>query len=918
MECYIDNKPINILSMSNRTFNTLQRIGIHTVKELYELDPTTIVTLPNIGKVTINEIEKVKQKLNEGRIIPGDSYEANLLEKSKKTEKLQNEIFYNSQGILCFDISIERLKPFVRGYNCLKKAGFNYISQIIGMDTEELCKIKNMGKKTAQDIISEVNNIEFKIVDEDEFEKGDIYSKIHEKMSNQDKTILNLCMKKANAIFDVRFNEQNSLAKEFQLIISKTLELDNKGNMNDMLNKMVFDDNFKLFNNILIRSIMEKVKSFEYGCSRKILNSIYGEVFDEKNINKIISKLLEENELISTENGIEFFYPSIKEYIENMPEGRDRYVLESRSKGDTFEEIGKILEISRERVRQIQNKVFQGIDHIYEDRYKQVFLDYKFDKELFCYGFNQNELCYIYLETKYKREKSKYKQIEKLENDESYPFEFRRAGEKIVHRNELNIDGNYILKERTEIANFVAKTYCRDKTKFTDFVELYNIFLEINGLKLEDKLQIVAGTYENKFAKWKNILWNNHSSFRYYEFEKYDFNELLKAIDFYQYKDVEISTLKFFKEHLDVMKDYDIRDEYELHNLLKKVVDIGNIDVSFSRMPHIVFGKADTSKQVYDLLLQCASDRKISIDDFAEKYEEEYGVKVPSVKANYLEPIDKYLHDGLYEIRVKPLEDEAYKKLKLILNEDYYTINKLKAIFKNVHSNNNDINAYTIKQLGFNIYKDYVISTRYKSAVEYFRRLLSVDIFKLDNLETSIIYNGTFNAELYRKRENYDIIEYAPGSYISFNRLKTANIEKKDIVEFIDAVYNFVPTNEYFSIKSILNDGFDNKLFDLGFDNWFYASLITEDKKRFSYGKFGLTKVFILGNKEITFSKFIEDLVIESSSMELEDIINLLMDKYGCYIKRDKLIELIKSTSLYYNKIIEKVYIDYEIYLEEI
>lgn len=918
MEGYIDNKPINILSMSNRTFNTLQRIGIHTIKELYELDPTTIITLPNIGKVTINEIEKVKQKLNEGRIISADSYEAHLLERSQRSEKLQNRTFYNSQGILCFDISIERLKAFVRGYNCLKKAGFNYISQIIGMDTEKLCEIKNMGKKTAQDIVLAVNNIEFKIVEDNELQKSDISSTIHENMNNQDKTRLNLCMKKANSIFYIRINEQNLLANEFKFIISKTSELDIKGNVNYMLNKMIFDDNFKLFNNIVVRSIMEKVKSFEYGCSRKILISIYSEIFDEKNINKIISKLLAENKLRSTENGIEFLYPSIKEYIENMSEGRDKYVLKCRSEGNTFEEIGKILEISRERVRQIQNKVFQGIDHVYEDRYKQVFVDYKFDKESFCYGFNQNELCYIYLEIKYKREKSKYKQIEKLENDEVYPFEFRRAGEKITHRNELNIDGEYILKERTEIANFVAKTYCKDKTKFIDFVELYNIFLEINGLKLEDKLQVFARTYENKFAKWKNILWNNHSSFRYYEFKEYDFIELLEAIDFYQYKDVEISTLKFFKEHLDVMKDYDIRDEYELHNLLKKVVDVSNLDISFSRMPHIVFGKADISKQVYNLLLQCASDKKISIDDFAEKYEEEYGVKAQSVKANYVASIDKYLHYGFYEIRVKPLEGQVYKKLKLILNEDYYTINKIKAIFKSVHSNNDDINAYTIKQLGFNIYKDYVISNRYKSAIEYFRNLLSVDIFKLENFQSSIIYNGTFNAELYRKREYYDIIEYNPGSYISFNRLKTVNVQKKDIVDFVDAVYDFVSPNEYFSIKSILDDGFDNKLFNLGFDNWFYASLIAEDKKRFSYGKFGLTKVFILGTKEITFSKFIEDLVIKNDSMELEDIIALLMDKYGCHIKRDKLVELIKSTSLYYNKIMDKVYMDYEIYLEEI
>lgn len=36
---------------------------------------------------------------------------------------------------------------------------------------------------------------------------------------------------------------------------------------------------------------------------------------------------------------------------------------------------------------------------------------------------------------------------------------------------------------------------------------------------------------------------------------------------------MEITSLKLFRDYPDLMREYDIRDEYELHNLLKKLVN---------------------------------------------------------------------------------------------------------------------------------------------------------------------------------------------------------------------------------------------------------------------------------------------------------------------------------------------------------
>ena len=53
----------------------------------------------------------------------------------------------------------------------------------------------------------------------------------------------------------------------------------------------------------------------------------------------------------------------------------------------------------------------------------------------------------------------------------------------------------------------------------------------------------------------------------------------------------EFSTLKIFRDYPELMKEYDIRDEYELHNYLKKIWPSENASVKFGRMPTINVGE---------------------------------------------------------------------------------------------------------------------------------------------------------------------------------------------------------------------------------------------------------------------------------------------------------------------------------------
>lgn len=52
------------------------------------------------------------------------------------------------------DLELDELELSVRSYNCLRRAGVNRVSDIIRMDYDQLTKLRNMGKKSHDEIIA--------------------------------------------------------------------------------------------------------------------------------------------------------------------------------------------------------------------------------------------------------------------------------------------------------------------------------------------------------------------------------------------------------------------------------------------------------------------------------------------------------------------------------------------------------------------------------------------------------------------------------------------------------------------------------------------------------------------------------------------------------------------------------------------
>ena len=66
------------------------------------------------------------------------------------------------------EMTIEELDLSVRSFNCLKRAGINTVEDLISKSEEEMMKVRNLGKKSLEEVISKLQSLAFNLTHDDE------------------------------------------------------------------------------------------------------------------------------------------------------------------------------------------------------------------------------------------------------------------------------------------------------------------------------------------------------------------------------------------------------------------------------------------------------------------------------------------------------------------------------------------------------------------------------------------------------------------------------------------------------------------------------------------------------------------------------------------------------------------------------
>lgn len=131
------------------------------VGQVTDLDRLTIEVWTD-GTCTAKEAvslaaKVVTEHLNLFVDLSGDAYSGEIM--VEKDDKGKEKVL---------EMTIEELDLSVRSFNCLKRAGINTVEDLISKTEEEMMKVRNLGRKSLEEVVAKLASLGFGLSEEDE------------------------------------------------------------------------------------------------------------------------------------------------------------------------------------------------------------------------------------------------------------------------------------------------------------------------------------------------------------------------------------------------------------------------------------------------------------------------------------------------------------------------------------------------------------------------------------------------------------------------------------------------------------------------------------------------------------------------------------------------------------------------------
>lgn len=636
---------------------------------------------------------------------------------------------------------------------------------------------------------------------------------------------------------------------------------------------------------------------------RGALEDIAGGV---EEIDRILEELKRNRVIEETQRGYVRYLPWATDCITHLKSQRGAEALSFRLQGMTLELAGKMLDVTRERARQLEVKALGELPEVRESRYSYWFNNYELEKKDFTYIFDLSDSSYNYIKLYLSEKNDNKKSIIDLFDDELLTNNSLVRLESIARQYCVMMGGKYIPISRDHILKRLLEMRYSDKDcTVPKLLDEYSDFINDRGL-VRNHPQLVFNelhVLEAWLDRKNYIIAGQNKKVRFYDHNEYDFSNLFKQLDLSRFANKLISTKILFDAHPEVMDEYNIKNENELHNLFRRYENLATRDdIVVNRMPNITIGEVDIEKQVVQLLYKAAP---ISKNDFAVLYSEAYGVEPMTFLSNYPEFFAKYDNHGVLDIAQESMNDVELKYMSESLSSDFYFMEDVEEKYTDIFPGGNvqRVNPLNLRKLGFNVYSNYIVRNTYGTADEYFNALVMNEAgFDMDELDSRMVYVQSFYATLEKRRVAFDIVEIEKGRYIPFEKLaeKYAFIKKSDLEEYADKLPEYVK-NEVFTVKYARNIGFTSVLDDLDESDWFLSALLRANKS-INYRKVGDGIIFSHNRDSVDSTYFLRQIVERHQPLTIEEIIKYAEDIYGIKLVRHKVVGLIDRCGMIYDR----------------
>lgn len=704
--------------------------------------------------------------------------------------------------------------------------------------------------------------------------------------------------------------------KLFQILFREVTEIgfenvDFEKHQSDIFNYLDIDYFFSYFSDedreeILIQVLKKERRDLNLFSLKKILSEII--VFDLNKHMFYLEQLSKYGFVKYMPTGIRFNTPTIDDFIKNNVEKFS--IINNRLNGLTLEEIGIMQGVTRERIRQKEVKELKKIplENLYESRYMKYYQKYNLTERDFCNVFLLNNYQYrlFYLYIKRVPDKELLDPEELLNNDLLTYKEKERLYE-IVNRNFIIIGNHRIRKTKIDVVKYCVEKFAQKEVTIKEFHVVVQKFVKSILVDIDFSSERAL---EGAVSRCENCIWSWGRKFRYFQTDQEDILKIFNEIEFNRYMNQEISAKKIYLDYKEELVNNDIQNEYELHNLLKKNSYLFSDVIIFKRMPFIEIGVASREEQVLDLLIELSP---ITVDSFVEEYTLRFGVIQQTIKANFMPFVNEFRIGELLNADTPAISRNVITNLSSILVMDFYFKEDIYNLYR-INFSEEKLPEYIYSQIGYRNFSEFILNDAYKRADIYFEeKYFAKEIFEIS--DSRLLTLGSFRHSLERLQNNLDTFEYAPKSFIRFSKINEyAGIEKQDFKYLIEKIKNNIG-DKYFTIDTIQSLIENSPIYQLGFEDIFYESLLKRTVG-LRFQQIGNKVVFKNTKEKFYTYNLIEELVLRYKSIDIYDLLELLEKDYGIQLTKEKIISSCEKADLYYQPIMEMIYVDIENFYE--
>lgn len=627
--------------------------------------------------------------------------------------------------------------------------------------------------------------------------------------------------------------------------------------------------------------------------------SFSDEIFDifKLDRNYYIENKSERNQ--SIEESVEI---TLNDYLSSDFKRKDILLL--RLEGKSLKEIGDKFGISRERVRQIVSKIVNKMPSIYEvQKYSEIFSKYMISKEIFINIFCSDGRVYELLTLVSKKGEldiSKY--ILEGNFDEKYKQYIIANSKRFIEKdNNKKLPREYLIGEILQGNKHLQKYFSLE--------DIYYLYKEATADYPKLHISSIRGL-DALLDRCSNVIFSFKEGYRFHSinYTKEIGDELLETIG--SISDGAYSMNFIYEKNLETMEKLDILNGSELHYFVKKYVDIVG-KINLGRNPEFV--KGDLTKKEY-VLSRLKYSNGDSVDNFVAYMNSNFGLNSDSLLSYVCANFPENIVNRTIFFKDNNIKEQI-KVLNSVLTEEIYEKNEFYSII-NKYILEDEVSNELFFELGYAEKRQVVIKLQYKTAREAFTKyILSKKIFQIE--DKPIFKTNEYFNTIQKLEKDLKILKISKDSYININYLGERGFDKSKFLKFISSIDEFIKDNEYFSIISLINAGFQDSLLEDGFELISLDRLIGISDKVKAVS-IGFPNIYCCCDVKKNLNDFLIDELFKWGTANVSDFTDDINSKYGLSLEEYKVKLRLVEAGAYYSDILNKAYIIKEDYLNEV